>query len=66
VIGSSTTGLHVRGHHRQREAMRAELLRGVALGAALDAALARQQEDVVVVEDFHGAGFVQKRERAPL
>src|SRR6185369_12902910 len=36
------------------EAAAAELGRGVAFGAALHAALARQQQDVVVVEDFHG------------
>ena len=31
----------------------AELDRGVAFGPAVDAALARQQQDVVVVEDLH-------------
>ena len=47
--------LHVGRHHRQREAPPAEFHRGIALAAAFDAALARQQEDVVVVEDFHEA-----------
>ncbi len=46
-------GLHVRRHHRQLEAAAAEFHRGVALAAAFHAAFARQQEDVVVVEDFH-------------
>ena len=47
------------------EAMRAELLRRVTLAAALDAALAGQEQDVVVVEDFHGSPpFAQTQKRA--
>src|SRR4029079_3185708 len=47
--------LHVRRDDRQGEAARPELDRRVAFGAALDAAFARQEQDVVVVEDFHAA-----------
>src|SRR4029079_7775716 len=39
---------------RALRATPAEHARGIALAAALHAALARQQQDVVVVEDFHG------------
>ena len=46
-------GFHVGWHHRQLEAARAQLHRGVALGAAFHTALARQQQDVVVVKNFH-------------
>ncbi|MPN52991.1 hypothetical protein SDC9_200654 [bioreactor metagenome] len=45
--------LHVGGHDRQAEAAAAQFDAGVAFRAALHAALARQQKDVVVVEDFH-------------
>ena len=34
---------------------RTEFDRGVAFGAAFNPALARQQQDVVVVKDFHGS-----------
>jgi hypothetical protein len=45
--------LHVGRNDRQLEAAPAEFGRGVAFAAALNAALARQQQDVVVVEYFH-------------
>ena len=40
-------------HHRKRKAPAAEFHAGVAFAAAFHAAFARQQQDVVVVEDFH-------------
>ena len=45
--------LHVGRHDRQLEAAAARTRPRVAFAAAVDAALARQQQDVVVVEDFH-------------
>jgi hypothetical protein len=56
---------HVRRHDRQGEAARPELDRGVAFGAALDAAFARQEQDVVVIEDFHGDEKKTGARRAP-
>ena len=54
-------GLHVGWHHWQPEAARPELDAGVALRAAVHTAFARQQQDVVVVKDVHGAGRLFKK-----
>jgi len=48
-------GLHVGGHDGQAEGAAPQLHAGVAFRAAFHAALAGQQQDVVVVEDFHGS-----------
>ncbi len=52
-------GFHIGRHHRQAKAPPAKLGRRVALAAALHPALARQQQNVVVVEDVHHS--LQKR-----
>jgi hypothetical protein len=52
-IGSSTTVFMLAGTTGSEAARR--IPRWVALAAAFHAALARQQQDVVVVEDFHEA-----------
>jgi hypothetical protein len=48
-------GLHVGGHHWQAEFAATKLYAGIAFGAAFHPALARQQQNVVVVENFHGS-----------
>ncbi|MNT51881.1 hypothetical protein D3C72_1888690 [compost metagenome] len=44
---------HVGRHHRQAEGALAQRDAGVAFRAAFHAAFARQQKDVVVIEDLH-------------
>ena len=53
--------LHIGRHHRQAKAVLAQRDAGVAFRTALHAALARQQKDVVVVENFHGPSSRTKR-----
>lgn len=53
-------GLHVGRHDRQSESAATQLYAGVALRATFHAALAGQQQDVVVVEDFHGSKLQKK------
>jgi hypothetical protein len=53
-------GFHVGRHHRDAEPPPAELGAGITFRTALDAALARQQQDVLVVEYFHGVSKLQK------
>ena len=56
--------LHVGRHDRQCEPTPAEFHRGVAFAAAFHAAFARQQQDVVVVEDFHCSSSIKTVESA--
>ncbi|MDT4855129.1 hypothetical protein FQZ97_894700 [compost metagenome] len=46
-------GPHVGGHHRQAEFAATQLHAGVAFRAAFHAALAREQQNIVVVKNFH-------------
>ncbi|OIQ71126.1 hypothetical protein GALL_472580 [mine drainage metagenome] len=47
-------GLHVGGNDRDAKSPRPQLDTGIAFRAAVHAALAGQQQNVVVVKDFHG------------
>ena len=48
-------GFHVGGYYRQAEFAAAQLDAGIAFRTALHPAFAGQQEDVVVVKNFHGS-----------
>jgi hypothetical protein len=52
--------LHVGRHHRDAKAAPAQRGAGVAFRTAFHAAFARQQQDVVVVEDFHDSQALEK------
>jgi sugar (pentulose or hexulose) kinase len=61
AIGSSITVFMLAGTTGRRKRRGPKLDAGVALAAALHAALAGQQKDVVVVEDFH---VISRRQKA--
>ena len=50
-------GLHVGGYHRDAKAAATELHTGIAFGPAVHTALAGQQQNIVVIKNFHGDWF---------
>ena len=57
-------GFHVGGHHWQPELAPPQFYARVAFRAALHPAFAGQQEDVVVVKNFHGGAFSNRSKMA--